>query len=153
MINIKNNKGFTLIELLAVIALLAIVMLIAVNSVLPLIGDSRENAFISTVNNIVDSAETVHLSRQVSGKSGNCYLIDDLVTNKYLDNITTDMYDGYVLVNDDDSYSIVVHDPTNGYYIAKESFSGLVKNEDMVDVPETVVATCPTTSTQVDLSN
>ncbi len=149
---IKSSKGFTLIELLAVIIVLAIVMLIAANSVLPLISDSRENAFVSTVNNIIDTVETVHLSNQVSGRKGNCYDIDELVGEGYLDNITKEMYDGRVIVNANNTYSIVIKDTTNGYYVNLDGVSGLIKNESVNKTDDGSTTACPT-DTQVDLSN
>ena len=53
----KNNKGFTLIELLAVIVVLAIVMVLAATTVLPLVGNARENAFGVEATGVVKAAK------------------------------------------------------------------------------------------------
>ena len=49
-----NKKGFTLIELLAVIVILAIVAAVSMTVVVPMIGDRKEEAAISSVKNMVN---------------------------------------------------------------------------------------------------
>ena len=52
-----NKKGFTLIELLAVIVILGVLMLVAIPAVTRYIEKSRRQAFISSVNSLVDSVK------------------------------------------------------------------------------------------------
>ena len=52
----KKDKGFTLIELLATIAILAIVSGFAIYVAVTLIGNSKKNSYLITINNIEDKA-------------------------------------------------------------------------------------------------
>ena len=53
-----NTKGFTLVELLAVIMVLAIIMGIAIQSVQRIIKNNRRDSFVSSVDMVVEAAET-----------------------------------------------------------------------------------------------
>ena len=77
----KEKRGFTLVELLAVIVVLAIIMLIAVQAVLPLMQQSRKNAFTIEANGAIDAAMTYFVSKAISGEvvgTGICYKLDTL---------------------------------------------------------------------------
>ncbi len=52
-----NNKGFTLMELLAVIVVLGIIAAIAIPSVLKVIGEMRDRAFIANAWNMKEAAD------------------------------------------------------------------------------------------------
>ena len=73
---IGEKKGFTLIELLAVIVVLAIVAIVGYSTILPLLGNTRRNAFLSEANYAVDAA-----SRAVSVLQLGSMSASDLGTN------------------------------------------------------------------------
>lgn len=52
-----NNKGLTLMELLAVIIILGIIAAIAITSVLKVIGDMRDRAFIANAWNMKEATD------------------------------------------------------------------------------------------------
>jgi len=89
----KNNRGFTLIELLAVIVVLAIVMVLAATTVLPYMGDARENAFKIEATNVVTAAESAKDLYAIGKVSMNadstksctagttmCFTVDELIS-------------------------------------------------------------------------
>ena len=51
-----KNKGFTLIELLAVIIILGILLLITIPSVTSFIKESRDQSYITTLNDYIKAA-------------------------------------------------------------------------------------------------
>lgn len=55
----KSNKGFSLIELLAVIIILGILMIIAVPSVTVYIQNSRKDAYIATVKELINGSKNL----------------------------------------------------------------------------------------------
>lgn len=61
-----NNKGFTLVEIISVIAVIAILSLVAIPVVSNSIKKSEQNAFKSTVKNIVDAAKIYRASEGYS---------------------------------------------------------------------------------------
>ncbi len=155
----KNKKGFTLVELLAVIVVLAAVMLMAVNSVLPLIGEARTGAFASSANQTIDSVSTVILTDELRGSSNvQCYSIRYLVENGYLSKIEsaneakTAGYDGIVVVDKGSAtssssykYSIYMVDYSSGYYYAGTGLAaGIIKGDEVLtyDVSKTLYSTC-----------
>lgn len=119
-----NKKGFTLIELLAVIVVLAIIMLIATTQVVPLITSAREDGFASTANTIVSTTQTVVMTDEITNTYYDCYDVEYLLDEKYLENISSGTYEGYVLVNrSDSSYTITLHDKKNDYYIIEYNYT------------------------------
>ena len=52
----KNRKGFTLIELIAVILIIGIIAIILVPPVLKIMENSRQKAFLTDVNNLLEMA-------------------------------------------------------------------------------------------------
>ena len=85
---LKNNKGFTLIELLAVIVILGVLMIIAVPMVTKYIKQAKQDAFIDTAKNYINSARYGYLNGDYvdpeatggacatldSGSGGNVYI-------------------------------------------------------------------------------
>jgi len=62
-----NNKGLTLVELLAVIVLIGIIAAIAVPSVLKVIHDMRDRAFIANAWNMKEAADYYIKQETTSG--------------------------------------------------------------------------------------
>ncbi|MFI3307582.1 MAG: prepilin-type N-terminal cleavage/methylation domain-containing protein [Mycoplasmatota bacterium] len=73
------KKGFTLIELLAVLVILVVIAAIATPIVMGIINDSKTSSDISTVNNMLDTAEHVYAQAYLSGE------IDDLIGENLLE--------------------------------------------------------------------
>ena len=67
----KNKKGFTLIELLAVIIILGILMLIAIPSVTAYINNSRKNAYLSTIRDVIRGTVTLVNSGDINANDEN----------------------------------------------------------------------------------
>jgi type IV pilus assembly protein PilA len=155
MKNRKNYKknGFTLVELLAVIVVLAIIMLIGVNSVLPMIENTRKDAFASTANQAVEAVRTKFLNDQLSdpkvASTGKCYNIKDLITDGYLTKVKTDQYnEGTVVVSKIDAnhykYTVSLHDNSNGYYLYKDVTDDQANGADVKTAsPAGYTAVCP----------
>ncbi|GKU81440.1 type II secretion system protein [Niallia sp. NCCP-28] len=62
-----NNKGLTLVELLAVIVLIGIIAAIAIPSVLKIIHDMRDRAFIANAWNMKEAADYYIKQETTSG--------------------------------------------------------------------------------------
>ena len=81
-----NKKGFTLIELLAVIVILGVLMLVAIPAVTRYIEKSRRQAFISSVNSLVDSVRYGVISDDngysMNGKDYRVFPLKDVTTEK-----------------------------------------------------------------------
>ncbi|MFI3307877.1 MAG: prepilin-type N-terminal cleavage/methylation domain-containing protein [Mycoplasmatota bacterium] len=73
------RKGFTLIELLAVLVILVVIAAIATPIVMGIIDDSKESSDISTLNNMLDTAEQVYAQAYLSGE------LDDLIGENLLE--------------------------------------------------------------------
>ena len=144
MKKISNKKGFTLVELLAVIVVLAAVMLMAVNSVLPLIGEARTGAFASSANQALDAVSTVVLSDELKGNTNvQCYSFNYLIKSGYLTKIESandaknSGYGGIIVIDKNASqtaytYSIYVIDYSNGYYYAGTNLAaGTISGDDI----------------------
>lgn len=111
---VKNEKGFTLVELLAVIAILAIVVAIAVPTIGNVIGDSEDKAHEANVNLIKNAAKLAYVSDLNTG-SDEAYSLDDLVEYGFLDEVPTDINDGYnytkeqkVTVKENDNGGLII---------------------------------------------
>ena len=155
---LKNKKGFTLIELLAVIVVLAAVMLMAVNSVLPLIGEARTGAFATSVNQGIDSVSSVILSDNLKGNNIQCYSFKYLIENGYLTKIEaanaekTRGYDGIIVIDKGSAtnansykYSTYAVDYSNGYYYAGTGLpAGTISGDDIqtYDTTKAFYSTC-----------
>lgn len=140
--NIKDRCGFTLVELLAVIVVLAIIMLIAVQAVLPLMQQSRKNAFTIEANSAIDAAMTYFVSKAISGEtvgSGLCYKLSTLV-NEGMYTTKKAGYEGYVQINSSSAssnvylYKITM---TNGQYYVENA--GVKDNKNVSVVIDDVV--------------
>lgn len=106
----KNNSGFTLVELLAVIVVLAIVTIIATQSILPLIGDARPDAFrveATEVINITEDVVQLYFLGNFSLSNNNsscikdneiCITVEELI-NKGLYEDKSNAFSGKVLVD------------------------------------------------------
>jgi prepilin-type N-terminal cleavage/methylation domain-containing protein len=154
----RDKKGFTLIELLAVIVVLAAVMLMAVNSVLPLIGEARTGAFASSANQTIDSVSTVILTDELRGNSNvECYSVRYLVEKGFLSKIEsanndkTTGFDGIVVIDKGTSnsgsykYSIYMVDYSSGYYYAGSGLAaGVIKGEEVstYEISKPFYSTC-----------
>lgn len=77
---LKNNKGFTLIELLAVIVILGVLMIIAVPMVTKYIKQAKQDAFIDTAKNYINSARYGYMNGDYVtaelGNNGTCATLD-----------------------------------------------------------------------------
>jgi len=103
-----KKNGFTLVELLAVIVVLGIVMVLATTTVLPLMSQSREKAFRTEANGVLQAAETVRdlytlgeltmptNSCELGTKM--CFTIDDLIDSGYYKG-DKDTYDGTLTID------------------------------------------------------
>lgn len=115
-----NKKGFTLIELLAVIVVLAILMLVAVQNIFPMIANARANSFISTVENIRDSANNKYVSDMLTtiSRTQKCYTVAQLVKQSYV-SVDDQSIFGAVCVNEGTSgnseFQIFIYDKNNGF--------------------------------------
>ena len=115
-----NKKGFTLIELLAVIVVLAILMLVAVQNIFPMIANARANAFISTVENIRDSANNKYVSDMLTtiSRTQKCYTVAQLVKQSYV-SVDQNAIFGAVCVNEGTSgnseFQVFIYDKNNGF--------------------------------------
>ena len=115
-----NKKGFTLIELLAVIVVLAILMLVAVQNIFPMIANARANSFISTVENIRDSANNKYMSDMLTtiSRGEKCYTVAQLVKQSYV-SVDQNNIIGAVCVQEGTSgnsqYKLLIYDKANGY--------------------------------------
>lgn len=79
---VKNdNKGFTLIELLAVIVILGVLMIIAVPMVTKYIKQAKQDAFVDTAKNYINSARYGYLNgdyttKETEGEGNECTTLD-----------------------------------------------------------------------------
>jgi len=55
---LKNKKGFTLVELLAVIVILALLIVITANTILPLLGRTKETGMTTYAERVLNNAVT-----------------------------------------------------------------------------------------------
>ena len=113
---LNDKSGFTLIELLAVIVVLAIVAVLGYSTVLPLLADSRKNAFATEANGVIDAAQNAMTLIQIDKadkefvhftKKGDdtvyCFTLQDLVNLSMLKKSLTNgdgdsIYEGIVAV-------------------------------------------------------
>ena len=72
---VNNNKGFTLIELLAVIVILGVLMIIAVPMVTKYIKQAKQDAFVDTAKNYINSARYGYLNGDYT-KPDTCTTLD-----------------------------------------------------------------------------
>lgn len=154
----KNKKGFTLVELLAVIVVLSAVMLMAVNSVLPLIGEARTGAFASSANGGIEAVGSVILSDNLKGNNVQCYSYKYLIENGYItkiepaNNDKTSGYDGIIVIDKTNAtnvnsykYSVYIVDYSSGYYYAGTGLpAGTVSGDDIqtYDTTKPFYSTC-----------
>ena len=112
--NKQKYLGFTLIELLAVIVILSILMLVAVPNVLKSIEKSRDVAFYTSVNNIVDSIKPLNITEgkdycifKYSDKENNSEIKTELIKEMYvlahLDENNKTVYSVFAVSNKDKS--------------------------------------------------
>lgn len=77
---VNNNKGFTLIELLAVIVILGVLMIIAVPMVTKYIKQAKQDAFVDTAKNYINSARYGYLNgdytKPEQSNGGKCVTLD-----------------------------------------------------------------------------
>ena len=72
----KNNKGFTLIELLVVIVILGVLMIIAVPMVTKYIKQAKQDAFVDTAKNYINSARYGYLNGDYTNPVETCTTLD-----------------------------------------------------------------------------
>ena len=73
---VNNNKGFTLIELLAVIVILGVLMIIAVPMVTKYIKQAKQDAFVDTAKNYINSARYGYLNGDYTKPADTCTTLD-----------------------------------------------------------------------------
>lgn len=82
----KNKRGFTLIELLAVIVILGILMLIAIPSVTKYIDSSKKEAYVKTINSMVEVVRYGIVSEtskySMNGKTTEVFYLTDIELEK-----------------------------------------------------------------------
>jgi len=71
-----SQKGFTLIELLAVIVVLGIVMVIGVTTVLPLLNDTKKEAFATEAKNIISVVSDLIPIKNIGHDLGVSFTVD-----------------------------------------------------------------------------
>ena len=138
--NIKLvNKGFTLIEILAVIVLIGIVSLIGVVAISSYIESSRENTYINSASNYIDSARNLKASDKLLQEPKNAEALIIPLTDLDIedDNEFKTPYGDLIL---EKSYVIITNkDGKLDYYISMIDDSGhaLVNvNENKLSVDE-----------------
>ena len=129
-----NKKGFTLVELLAVIAILAVLMVFALPNAVQAIRNSKKNAFLDNVKNIITTA-AAEARIDSTGRRKNVYYcrIDGNGCNGYemLDLSGTKSVDFIVRVNKDYVVSYIV--ATDGMY--QFVFGNEVSDADLIEDP------------------
>ena len=88
----ENKKGFTLVELLAVIVILALLIVVTANTILPMLGKTKEKAMIVYTNKVLKTADEMFtIDSMYNNLSYTCYSIEEIMGQKD--------YFGFVVVN------------------------------------------------------
>lgn len=122
----NNNKGFTLIELLAVIVILGVLMIIAVPMVTKYIKQAKQDAFVDTAKNYINSARYGYLNGDYTNpeqSGGACTTLDSgsggtiYIKFKYIEVDKTGGKSSFnKTIKQNDSYVKIVS-TANGQYI------------------------------------
>jgi len=150
MVTLKNKKGFTLIELLAVIVVLGIVMVIGATTVLPLLEQSKKNAFETEAKSLISGASDIVTlitineyegSYYETSNDGYCITFDQIKTAGFWNKNDSKGYVGKVeATKKDNNYTYTVTMHNDNYKVAGAS-DGLTA-ENYVDTDTSVVYTC-----------
>jgi len=138
-----NKKGFTLIELLAVIVVLGIVMVIGVTTVLPLLNDTKKEAFAteakgaitiaSDLVTIIDLEQKPHVAYRTNADKDYCFEVEDLIAKGLITKkgASADAYEGYVVAenNGSDKYAYSIHMTNGTYYIVNGNHNTMTVND------------------------
>ncbi|MBQ9833964.1 MAG: prepilin-type N-terminal cleavage/methylation domain-containing protein [Bacilli bacterium] len=140
----NNKKGLTLIELLSTVALLAVVSTVTVAIVLPRMENSKKSKFLTDTSYILKTAEELFVAEDVDndinlpGTTQNILLSGNIhkykfvnITNfkKYINNIDSNNYQGYVVFSlDDDDYGKGYINITNGKYYLSYTNNCLIES-------------------------
>lgn len=122
---LKNNKGFTLIELLAVIVILGVLMIIAVPMVTKYIKQAKQDAFIDTAKNYINSARYGYLNGDYTlaeKDNGKCVTLDSgsggtiYIKFRYIEVDKTGGKSSFNKTIDQDKSYVKIDSTTNGQY-------------------------------------
>lgn len=114
-----NKKGFTLIEALAVIIILALISVIAIPSVTRLIENTKRQSFVTSIENLIESFESLNNEGEISG---NTY--DSLIATSELLPLNVNNFESGQVLYDEEAETKVEF-VTNGDYCASGTLENL----------------------------